>query len=159
MTEDESQHIFEMLSAALRELGMEWALSQVLESIQVGRIVERKLNSLAEEVEQMGFPRTVDETAFRTAHKVTLPQVLEYSAKERLLMLIQAVEAVGNLAEIQHAAAKILVEFGGPSTISFVDDVGSVRSEVDLREAESRAQNVQALRTLLCELREEVDAN
>jgi len=162
VNDQERQAVLEELSAILGQIGLGWVTHQVLETIRAGQVVEKKMNTVAQETAQFAFPTSLGITSEVTGgKKATLPQVIDYSESEKLRWLIAGIEqTVINLWEIEEATCKIFKELNAPVHITFINEFAPISAvEFDLQEAAHQGPKLEKLRSLLCELREAINAS
>ena len=123
MTNEEAKAVFAELAGFLDQIGLRWIADSVQDEIQLGSVVEVNESDMphaefksAEKLVQPSYRRAIRKSAHFLVRS-------EYSQKERLMMLIDAIEGVvvhGNACEA--SALAFFRETGGPTAIQFVSE-------------------------------------
>jgi len=110
MTDEECSITFDVLTKTLQDLGFEWVIEQVSDEVARGKSFREKLE-IDPGVEGRSVPRSALKGFLTT---------VEYSAKERLLLLIQAIEyVVVNTVDVEVATLDLFQGFGGETVFVF----------------------------------------
>lgn len=160
MTNEEAERTFAELSRFLNDIGLGWIEDSVQDDIQLGALEEVTESDMpageftsAAKLLQPSYRKTIRKSANFLVRK-------EYSQKERLTMLIDAIAEVvvhGNDCE-----ASVLAHFretGGPAAIQFVSERRNVSPVSGLPDEVGRRYEASVkLSSLLEELRADINA-
>jgi hypothetical protein len=105
MTDEESEEIYERLRSILDQRGLHWVTSQVGEQLRLGKLVHKEAKTLRET--EFAAPLFAAETpgrGWREGPKFKFPVTVPYEPKERLSLLIDAIQlAVVATSEMEDA--------------------------------------------------------
>lgn len=125
MTQEEIRAAYAELAGIVSEAGLAWVLSQVEETVQAGRLVERPGRIFEDE------------------------EAESYSFRERLLFLIDGLRhAIVHAAAVENEQIRLLRSFGGVEEVSFEFDEESPQRE-PLRLRGIQDERIRQLRELL----------
>lgn len=160
MNEEESIHAFQRLTKILNESHMEWVSQQVSEQIQIGRTIQREIETFKEGKEMPLFS-TIDDYSSKLMKgpRVTFPVTVEYESNERLELLIDAIkQAIVDTAEMeQHLIDFIEKDERSPKNILFyADEPNSEPKSISKETISARYENTKLLNNLLETLRKEI---
>ncbi len=160
MDQQEAAEVERRLREILRENGLEWVLEQVDEAIRGGKFGQREATTLKEYYEEAELYLSLD-GRFATKGRAKLTAIEDYSARERIRLLIDATEqaAVVSTYMASEASQRLgeLRNGNGPARIKFVADDDAEELPTDLTEVDERSQDADRLRELLDALRDMVD--
>lgn len=167
MTEGEAVAIFDKLSHVLEELGLGWLLLQVSERIRFGKLSQAEVSvpKSAAEGATAVLPGIGDapagRPAGRRATKEKLTRTDDFTARERLELLVGAIEQVSvSLPELEAESLSFMHTVGGFDGITFAPDVESrTAREVTSADIGERSLAVAKMRSLLTELRSAIHAD
>jgi hypothetical protein len=161
MNAEDYNELFHALSGTLREKGMVWVIDQVNEQIRLGK-TESKEIAPDEDYRQTSLPDFVPRprTRGRARKKEEFLVTTEYTSKEKLLLLIDAIEqAVVNTSTMVHETLEFTHKEFKIDSVSFysVED----QREKTFSQAEFTGEDGPILRLerLLAELRTQIDAD
>jgi hypothetical protein len=161
MNDKECDEVYQRLTDMVNQIGLEWVIAQVAEQIRLWKTVEKEIETLREtRTERTLFTVNEYRSEFRKGPKATFPVTVEYSSRERLSLLIDAIEqAVVNTADMEHH----LLNFFDKATekwdgvIQFYSEEPDIRPRsIDKRVSASRLESSRRLRQLLDNLRQEI---
>src|SRR5688500_10202966 len=104
MNNSECNEVYQLLTDMINQLGLGWISAQVQEQLQLGKTIQREIETLKESDLKM-FQLTGDEyrSQLKKGPKAIFPVTVNYEPSERLLLLIDAIEqAIVNTAEMEH---------------------------------------------------------
>jgi hypothetical protein len=160
MSDDECRAVFDTLIISLQDSGLAWVESQVRDQIRLGKTIERERevpNELSFQQSIFGADNDREQTKRHSPN--TFPITIEYSAQERLRLLIDAIEhAVVNTAAMEDSFTSYF-EAESPhfESIQFYsEDAGLQPRKINRQSAEFRTKKASQLHKLLEELRKEV---
>jgi hypothetical protein len=163
MNDQECDEVYEFLLAALTKSGLEWVSDQVVDQVHLGKTVEIEVETLREirPAESLFTSFGPDQNLFhlRKGPRATFPITIEYRPKERVLLLIDAInQAIVNTAEMESILTEYFdSEVGHEMTVEFdSDEADSARAVVSHQGASLRIATSQKLKGLLEELRNEI---
>lgn len=87
MDDQDFQRIFDDLSLTLTEQGLGWIVSEVIDVINEGQISTVKVETFKETLSDSGIEREI-----QRASKAEFLSVVEYTQREQLLLLLDAIE-------------------------------------------------------------------
>ena len=150
MTVPEINDAFGDLAVILREAGLGWLEEDVRADLSEGKL---------EVVAEADLQRPLDGRPRRKSSKSgeEFLRAQEYAPEERLLALIDAIEAtVVQASDFEMELVGTLIGHEGVRAIVFVDDQKSTSIELNEREAAARHKAAGELRRDLADLRAEV---
>lgn len=154
MTNAECETAFAELEEAVNKIGLQWVTTQVAEELRFGRTVTRKVSSR---------PDTPDESVLesldeRRRSKVRVSATRPYSAKERLLILLDAIERAAVATEEMESSVRDCLNRSpaGWSAIRLVrtDEANRDPLLIEAAPNEYRSRHSAALKRLISALRE-----
>lgn len=152
MNEQEYIDIFNQLSAILQEKRLAWVVDQVNSLIKSGDVVKKDV-----EISDEGWQYSSVSRLPRRKQKASLLVVKEFSAKERLLLLIEAAERVLNDAiGMERAILNELVQGTNQANIVLYVSDDSEPLTINQQSIDIRNLDIQRVINLLQELRREV---
>jgi hypothetical protein len=160
MTAEECNIVYDTLVSTLDISGLQWIVSQVEEQLRLGKTVEKEIRTLTEGRSRdtlQGFEEYREH--LRSGPKATFPITIEYEPKEKLSLLIEAIEqAVIDTAEMENH----IIEFFGKDLLSlesvaFYPDEGDKETvSINRQSAASRHVHGANLKQLFEILRKEI---
>ena len=142
MNDEECTKVYGEIVAMLNEFKLDWVTEQVAEVIREGKTIEER-----------SFNRKIPDL-----------KVEDYSARDRLLLLVDAVEqAVVNTVEIEGEVASFMnheaerLDMYPEATFHILDEGESKQFKFDLRSVAVRKKQAGELRDLLATLHKEVE--
>ena len=159
----EFNEVYDFLVDTLKQKGLRWVATQVTEQVKLGKTVEKEIETFKEfrdkSIEQIDY---LSEIPLKKGPKATFPITEEYSQKEKLILLIDAIEqAVVNTSEMEYHIVDFLeneqvnlhgIEF-------YLGEAGEESHKITKPIATTRRQNGNRLKELLVKLRKEVEEN
>jgi hypothetical protein len=143
MTVPEINETFEDLATILREAGLGWLEEDVRADLGEG-----KLEVVAEADLKRPHDGTSRSKGLRSGEEFLRAQ--EYSPEERLLALIDAIEAtVVQSSDFEMELVRTFVGNEGVRAIAFADEQNSISLDLDDRQAAARHEAASALRRQL----------
>ncbi len=94
MNELDYQEAYDTLVEILNNNGLGWVASQVDEHIRIGKTIQKEIETLKEDRYPQLFSDDVYQSRFRKGARDTFPVVEEYQPRERLELLVDAIEKV-----------------------------------------------------------------
>jgi hypothetical protein len=158
MSDDECRDVFDTLIISLQASGLAWVESQVRDQIRLGKTIERE----REVPNELRFQRSIFEADREQTNRrspTTFPITIEYSAQERLRLLIDAIEhAVVNTAAMEESFTSYFeAESPHLESIQFYSEDASLQPRIITRQSAAfRTEKASQLHKLLEELRKEV---
>jgi hypothetical protein len=165
MNDHECKEVFDALIKLLQAQDLGWVESQVREEIRLGKTIARERKAFEDvsfnpdESFHPNIFKAGDRKQLGAGPSTTFPDTVEYSAEERLQLLINAIEhAVVNTAEMEESFTSYFeTEFPHFENIQFYSEDGTVQPRIINRQsARSRTEKAKKLRQLLEELRKEI---
>jgi len=162
MTEEQCAETYDLLANLLRRSNLEWVMDQVDADVRVGKLVEKSIREISTRHTERSVAFELIET-FEPQRRVrsgSIRQRVEYSNRERLLVLIEAIEhAVLHTAELEEATLKLMANTHASLQIVFDPDGSNERPcSVDQAATSSRQQFRNDLRQALNQLKARIDA-
>jgi hypothetical protein len=162
MTEEQCAECYNFLINLLRDLNFSWVVQQVEAAIRVGSLSEKPIREISagHAVEGIGFEVIEPTEPQRRGRSKSIIQRVEYSDRERLRILIGAVEhAIVHTTDLQEATLKLLGDNQGSSQITFEPDGSDEYPfRIDLLDVNARRQAQNILKQTLNQLKIEIDA-
>lgn len=163
MNEQELIQVYEQLTVILRQLGLDWIVTQVTEHIRAGRVIEKKtptykLNQTNKRSDYPLFTSEENNTFFEKGSPAVFSDALPYSPVEQLEALIAAIEqAVVHTANMeQHIMQDFEKRFDGWTEVTFVSEENKNNTITLQRDTTIRLAKSHELKTLLEQLRKEI---
>jgi hypothetical protein len=163
MNNEDYNIIFSALSEVLRQKEMHWVLDQVNEQIRLGKTESKEISPRDEDHRQnilldvSARPRTI---RGRARKKEEFLVTTEYTPKERLLLLIDAIEqAVVNTNRMVHDTLEFTHAEFNIDEITFYSEEEQKLKTFQTGEFEINARQIMHLKDLLEKLRSQVNAN
>jgi hypothetical protein len=161
LNNDECNEVFDTLIKYLQEQGLGWVESEVREHIRLGKTVEKERKPSEESsINLFGYlDGYEDQEHLNTEPSPTFPIIVEYTAEERLQLLISAIEqAVVNTAAMEESfTGYFKTEFPQFDSVQFYSEDGTVQPRtINRHSAESRSEKAKRLHQLLEEMRKEI---
>lgn len=160
MTTEECNIVYDTLVDILNKSELGWIVSQVEDQLRIGKTVEKEITTLTEGRSRnalLGFEEYREH--LRSGPKATFPVTIDYDSKEKLSLLVDAVEqAVVDTAEME----KHILDFFGeelPSLESvefYSDEVTREPISINRQSTASRQIYGSKLKLLLEDLRKEI---
>src|SRR5262249_1302237 len=162
MTEEQGAETYDLLANLLRRSNLEWVMDQVDADVRVGKLVEKSIREISTNHTERTSSFDRIET-FEPQSRVSsgaIRQRVEYSNRERLLVLIEAIaHAVLHTAELEEATLKLMANTHASLQIVFEPDGSNERPfSVDQADTSSRQQFRNDLRQALNQLKARIDA-
>jgi hypothetical protein len=162
MNDEDFNTIFSALSEVLRQKEMHWVLDQVNEQIRLGK-TESKEISPDEDYRQSSLLDVGARPRARRGGARKKEEFLvttEYTPKEKLLLLIDAIEqAVVNTNRMVHVTLEFTHEEFNIDEISFYSEEDQKSKTFRAEEFEVNARQIMYLKDLLEKLRSQINAN
>jgi hypothetical protein len=161
MNDDECRAVFDTLMTSLQAKGLAWVESQVRDQIRLGKTIEREREAPDEwSFQQKSIFEADNDREQPKAHSpATFPITVEYSAQERLQLLIDAIEhAVVNTAAMEESFTSYF-ETESPhfANVQFYSEDATLSPRIiDRPSAAFRTEKASQLHQLLEELRKEI---
>lgn len=160
MTTEECNIVYDTLIDILNKSGVGWIVSQVEEQLRIGKTVEKEITTLTEgRGRNMLLGVEGYRERLRSGPKATFPVTIEYEAKERLSLLIDAIEqTVVDTAEMEgHILNFFGEEFPALQGVEFYPDE-VVRESISINRQSTALRQVHGLKLkqLLEDLRKEL---
>lgn len=160
MEDKECKEVYNKLVDVLNQEGLQWVTTEVADQIRLGKTVEKEIDTLKESSFRQGV-LAYDQGGDRLKRgpKATFPITVDYSKKEALFLLIDAIEhVVVNTAEMENqlfnTLAKEIETFG---EIGFYSEEPNIKAnEVSRRILADRLKRCRLLKQQLDSLRKEV---
>lgn len=157
-TQQECLELFLGLSKLMPEFGLEWVMVQVLDQINLGKVVEREIETLKETRHDFFAMEIPERITYGKGPKATYPVTIPYTSAEQLDLLIKAIEqAVVNTElmeeRIQESFQNIGPEWDG---IVFRPEETSNRENVVAKIDHQRQENSEQLKWLLESIHSEI---
>jgi hypothetical protein len=167
MTEEESIGAYTELSHILEQLQLSWIIHQVEELVRLGKPVPKRVKTFKESSEEplLSLLNESDYglTRFKPGAAAELTEVVAYTPKERLLLLIDAIEqAVVNTSQMEAETFESFekaVNHTIPEDIVFISEDNNKQVTISRQKTRLRRESSTGLRQLLKELREGVYAD
>jgi hypothetical protein len=158
MDDKEIDRLYEDLSTMIDQLKMGWVRTQVNEQIRLGKIEDEEIKVLRHK----RAPKKVAHSAiftgeFQPGPKESFLRTVEYDSRERLLLLIDAVEqAIANTAEMEQELSVFFQKEGFNGFLFQPDEESGQTFRIIPDGVAFRQGHVTELKRLLNELREGV---
>ena len=163
MDDEDYNDIFSALSDVLREKEMLWVLDQVNEQIRLGKTESKEIASQEDDRRQSPLPGIGTMQRMprgRARKKEEFLVTTEYTAKEKLLLLIDAIEqAVVNTSKMVHDTLEFTHEEFNIDEITFYSEENQQSKTFSSDEFAVKDRQVAHLKDLLEKLRNQVNAN
>jgi hypothetical protein len=164
MTDDECDQVYRTLSARLIELNAGWIVDEVEEEIRDGRDTVVRVRPVREDVGSASEEGGRPSFSRQTGSPQNLLRTVPYTSKERLHLLVDAIEAaVVDTADMEVSFFKAVADatstsaIRSPTMLQFADpDTGATTHEVSVTTSGTRQTAAQLLRRQLGELRREI---
>lgn len=163
MDDKDYNDIFSALADVLRQKEMLWVLDQVNEQIRLGKTESKEISPQDEDYRQSTLldigprPKT---TRGRARKKEEFLVTTEYTPKEKLLLLIDAIEqAVVNTNRMVHDTLEFTHEEFTIDEITFYSEENQKSKTFSTSEFEEKDREIAYLKGLLEKLRNQVNAN
>jgi hypothetical protein len=155
MTNAEYDTLFNDLCTLLVRHGYEWIVTEVSTASKEGRLVDTFVRVLKEDATNIATPATTASRSLVKAKKSTRYAVhAEYSSKERVLLLLDAIDAIViGTAEIHAALFDWFAESQAAIESIVLRPPGETANKIQLTKADSNAKRDSA-RTLSAALKE-----
>jgi hypothetical protein len=156
--EQEARSAYEALTVSAREANLLWVLTQVEEELSVGKVSLKKVSVRDYPAVYDAWARGEEARPGRRPSSAMFVASAEYSAQERLRVLVEALlAAVPAVHEMADASIGTLRHLGEMASLRFVPEAGIKEAfEVETGALDQRRPAVQQLRRLLQELLQEV---
>jgi hypothetical protein len=147
--------VFDSIGEFLGRHGLGWVVNQVAEQVRIGRTVLTEVDTLKRGTqEELGF----SVTAFKKGPRARFMATAEYSAKEKLLLLLDAVQQTVIITN--EMASQVLdtmtKTIGASELVFYSEELGQDVLVLDHNKIAPVQQGVSELRDLLGKLRDEV---
>ena len=156
MTEQECTDAYDILANYLESNDMAWVLQQVEMQLDIGKEIEKEIEplSLKKELPTLWGK----ESSYRKGEKTTSKTYVAYTAKERLSLLIDAIEeSTSTLAEISTEQIQLLNDnVNQIEEIFFESEHGATSHKISIENIEFAKSSGDSIKKLLDELRAEV---
>jgi hypothetical protein len=161
ITDSEALNLYENLRRLLTEIKFEWVVAEVDSEVRLGKTETTRIRTFDTDVPS----ELLELTDVRYGKPTRFTRTIEYTPRERLTLLIDAVERASvDVAELHEAAISTLAESASItrpqrsiSEISFVDPISGETRESSTAEARRKLSLAAAnLRPLLQEIRQEL---
>jgi hypothetical protein len=159
MNDTECNETFGELTEIVHSSGLGWIIEQVKDEIRVGRnIDEETVQGFSSDEEPRLFPFDPGSEYLKAGPRAKFPVVREYSACERVILLIEAIDrAVADTAQME---AEVLTRLSSPEIkdagLGVADDDQELIATIDRTSVLERAKTAAKLKSLLKELIKEV---
>jgi hypothetical protein len=162
MTEEQCAETYNILANLLRRSNLGWVMDQVDADVRVGKLIEKPIREISARYPTRGVAFELVEMPEpqRRGRAGSIRQRVEYSHRERLRVLIEAIEhAVLHTADLVEAALKLMADTRPSLQIVFEPDGSNERPfSVDQVDIHSRRQFQNDLRLALNQLKAQIDA-
>lgn len=158
MNELEYQETYDFLAKILKDNGMDWVATQVAEHVRNGKTIQKEINTLKEDRYYQWVSNELQPSRFRKGERDTFPVVEEYEPRERLILLINAIQSVVvDTIWIENEVLEYIDEnWGNQEGIEFVsDEPGTEPRRLTTEALKSRVECGQNLEDLLNTIRKE----
>jgi hypothetical protein len=123
VTDEECLQAFSDIEAALRDLGVGWVVEQVDTLLAVGRVTHVQVSTttaLLDSGRQLTFSEP--ERASRRGRKAEFAKAIDFSPRERLAILLDAIDqAFGQTVSMQSEADSAVKEILGAAGVELID--------------------------------------
>jgi hypothetical protein len=162
MTEEQCAETYNILAKLLRDSNLEWVMDQIDAEVRVGKLLEKPIReiSVGYANRNVAFELVEATEPQRRGRSGSIRQRVEYSNRERLQVMIEAIEhAILHIADLEEATLK-LMHNGDPSIqIAFEPDGSNERPfRVNQADINSRRQFLNQLRQALNQLKVQIHA-
>ena len=157
MTETESEQAFGTISEGMKSAGLEWVITQAAEQIRFGKPEMKSVRTTIEGSPELAVPGL---DGRRRSTRETFASTREYSANERLMLLLDALErALVSTSEMEAAVRKHV--FGSQRNLNLIklirtDEPGRQALELGRSADKDRLDSVRHLHELIANLRERI---
>jgi hypothetical protein len=162
MTEEQCAETYNILANLLRRSNLEWVMDQVDADVRVGKLVAKPIREISARhiARSVAFELVETFEPQRRGRSGSIRQRVEYSNRERLQVLIEAIEhAVLHIADLEEATLKLMANTHSSLQIVFEPDGSNERPfKVDWADINSRQQFRNNLRQALNQLKAQIDA-
>ncbi len=156
MTDQECIEVYQELVAALRQMGLGWAIDQVNEVLRLGKIQQKKVRTLRSDA-------TERQLSLRLGAEADLAESVPYTPQEQLTLLIDTIEQVAvNTAEMAHITISSLENIVSNQRIDgirFISEDNDVTHLVSNQQTITRKVAADELREHLQVLRKRIHDN
>lgn len=155
MPERTLDEAYEALLQSMRDQGLGWVVEQVQQQVRAGKLVTKDVTPFRESYSS----RFIEELAVgtRRRRRERLAATEEYSAEERLSLVLEAIEnAVVHTAEIQDQVLQFVQDQSSIDQVRFEPDAFEEAQAFTLSADDRRRPQVEMLREALARLRMEV---
>ena len=156
MTDQECIEVYQELVAALRQMGLGWAIDQVNEVLRLGKIQQKKVRTLRSDA-------TERQLSLRLGAEADLAESVPYTPQEQLTLLIDTIEQVAvNTAEMAHITISSLENIVSNQRIHgirFISEDNDVTHLVSNQQTITRKVAADELREHLQVLRKRIHDN
>ena len=161
-TGPKGQNALKWTAMLLRDSNLEWVMNQVDADVRVGKLVEKPIREIsARHTERsVAFELVEAPDPQRRGRSGSIRQRVEYSNRERLQMIIEAIEhAILHTADLEEATPKLMNNTKSSLQIAFEPDGSNERPfRVDQADINSRWQFRNHLQQALNQLKAQIDA-
>jgi hypothetical protein len=162
MTEEQCAESYNFLINLLRDLNFSWVIQQVEAAIRVGLLIEKPIREISpgHTAEGVGFEVIEPTEPQHRGRSKSIIQRVEYSDRERLQILIDAIEhAILYTTDLQEATLKLMGDNQRSSEIAFEPDGSDEYPfRINLLDVNTKRQAQNVLKQALDQLKTEVDA-
>lgn len=165
MNDNDYIQLYDLLLDVLRGRGLIWITDQVFEEIRLGKteITEVELfegSSVQSAVQSVFSDMGTHRIKSRRSKKEAFLKTREYTSKERLLILIDAIEhAVVNTSLMVHETVEYFGEEHRIQAITFYSEEDQTFKTFTKSDGDQRLSSSLHLKTLLGQLRRQISAN
>jgi hypothetical protein len=162
MTEEQCAETYDILADLLRRSNLAWVMDQVDADVRVGKLIEKPIREISARhtARNIAFELVDAPEPQRRGRSGSIRHRVEYSNRERLQVLIEAIEhAVIHTADLEEAALKLMAKTHSSLQIAFEPD-GSNEPlfRIDQADIDSRRQFLNELRQALNQLKDQIGA-
>jgi hypothetical protein len=125
MTEEQCAETYDILADLLRRSNLAWVMDQVDADVRVGKLIEKPIREISARhtARNIAFELVDAPEPQRRGRSGSIRQRVEYSNRERLQVLIEAIEhAVLHTADLEEAALKLMANTHSSLQIAFEPD-------------------------------------
>jgi hypothetical protein len=111
MTEEQCAEAYDILANLLRRSNLAWVMDQVDADVRVGKLIEKPIREISDRhtAGSIAFELVEAPELQRRGRSGSIRQRVEYSNRERLQLLVEAIEyAVLHTADLEEAALKLI---------------------------------------------------
>jgi hypothetical protein len=162
MTEEQCAEAYDILANLLRRLDLAWVMDQVDADVRVGKLIEKSIREISARhtAGSIAFELVEAPEPQRRGRSGSIRQRVEYSNRERLQILIEAIEhAVLHTADMEEAALKLIANTHSSLQIAFEPDGSNERPfRIGQANIDSGRQFRNELRQALSQLKDQISA-